>query len=118
MNKLKKKLKEKHILPVYRCDVIECAKEQLINSVLPIPGICVLLRYALCEFNISYLEGNIKEIFPLLTLRNAHIHGGDCSPYARENDFWWECHCWSGGRERFFQWLCEQYKDDKTKIRI
>ena len=62
MNKLKKKLKEKHILPVYRCDVIECAKEQLINSVLPIPGICVLLRYALCEFNISYLEGNVKEI--------------------------------------------------------
>ena len=34
MNKLKKKLKVKHILPVYRCDVIECAKEQLINSVI------------------------------------------------------------------------------------
>lgn len=24
---------------------------------------------------------------------------------------------WSGGRKRFFQWLYEQYKDDKTKIR-
>lgn len=74
MNKFKRILKVLHILPVYRCDVIECAKEQLINSVLPIPGICTLLRYALCEFNISYLEGNIKELFPLLTLRKAMIY--------------------------------------------
>ena len=117
MNKLKKKLKTKHILPVYRCDVIECAKEQLINSVLPIPGICSLLRYTLCEFNFNYFECNIKEIFPLLTLENARIHGGDCSPYASEKGFWWERNCWSDGRKRFFQWLCEQYKDDKTKIR-
>ena len=116
MNKLKKKLKTKHILPVYRCDIIECAKKQLINSVLPIPGICTLLRYALREFNFNYREGNIKELFPLLTLENARIHGGDCSARACEGGWWWD-DGWSGGRERFFQWLCEQYKDDKTKIR-
>lgn len=119
MNKLKKKLKVKHILPIRRCDIIEHAKE-LSNDVVEYSGICFLLRQSLLDFHCyDYYDSvcYIKEMFPLLTLENARIHGGDCSPYARENDFWWECHCWSGGRERFFQWLCEQYKDDKTKIR-
>ena len=113
MNKFKRTLKSLHILPIRRCDIIEHAKE--LSNVKEYSGICILLHQSLLDFNCFGCD--VKELFPLLTLRNAHIHGGDCSPYARENDFWWECHCWSGGRERFFQWLCEQYKDDKTKIR-
>ena len=114
MNKLKKKLKVKHILPVYRCDIIEHAKE-LSNGVVEYPGICILLRQSLCDFHCFGCD--IEEIFPLLTLENAYLHGGDCSARACEGGWWWERNCWSGGRERFFQWLYEQYKDDKTKIR-
>ena len=116
MNKLKKKLKVKHILPIRRCDIIEHAKE-LSNGVVKYPGICFLLRQSLLDFHYYYDSVyNIKELFPLLTLENARIHGGDCSSRACEGGYWWD-YGWSGGRERFFQWLYEQYKDDKTKIR-
>ena len=117
MNKIKKKLKTLHILPIRRCDIIEHAKE--INNG-EYPGICILLRQSLCDFHYYYdgvYDYDVKKVFPLLTLENARIHGGDCSPYASEKGFWWERDCWFGGRERFFQWLYEQYKDDKTKIR-
>lgn len=117
MNKFKKKLKIKHILPVYRCDIIEHAKE-LSNGVVEYSGICFLLCQSLFDFHYYYDSVyDIKEVFPLLTLENARIHGGDCSPYASEKGFWWERDCWFGGRKRFFQWLYEQYKDDKIKIR-
>ncbi len=109
--KFKKKLKTLHILPIHRCDIIEYAKE--INPV-EYPGICILLRQALLDFN--YFGYDVKEVFPLLTLENAYIHGGDCSVQACEGGWWWD-DGWSGGRKRFFQWLYEQYKDDKTKIK-
>ena len=115
MNNFKKKFKKKlqtlHILPVRRCDIIEYAKE-INNS--EYPGICVLLRQALLDFN--YFGYDIKEVFPLITLENAYIYGGDCSSHACEGGWWWD-DGWSGGRKRFFQWLYEQYKDDKTKIK-
>lgn len=77
-------------------------------------GICLLLNSAILDFN--RFNCDVKEVFPLLTLENARIHGGDCSPNACENGWWW-VGGWTGGREKFFQWLCEQYKDDKTKIK-
>ena len=113
MNKFKKKLKTLHILPIRRCDIIEHAKE-LSNSIKEYPRICILLRQSLLDFNC--FGGNIKELFPLLTLENAYIYGGDCSSFACEGGWWWD-DGWSGGRVRFFQWLYEQYKDDKTKIK-
>ena len=113
MNKFKRTLKVLHILPIRRCDIIEHAKE--LNKYDKIfPGVCILLRQVLNDFNLSGYY--IEEVFPLFTLENARIHGGDCSARACEGGWWWD-DGWSGGRERFVQWLCEQYKDDKTKIR-
>ncbi len=111
MNKFKKVLKSIHILPLRRCDVIEYAKEL---DKTKHSGICLLLETALFDFN--YFDCDVKDVFPLLTLKNGRIHGGDCSPTACERGWWWD-NGWTGGRERFFQWLCEQYKDDKTKIK-
>lgn len=85
MNKLKKKLKVKHILPVYRCDIIEHAKE-LSNGVVEYSGICFLLHQSLFDFHYYYDSVyDIKEVFPLLTLENARIHGGDCYSVYRFN---------------------------------
>lgn len=111
MNEFKRVLKSIHILPLRRCDVIEYAKKLDRKEY---SGICLLLNSAILDFN--YFDCDVKDVFPLLTLENARIHGGDCSPNACENGWWW-VGGWTGGREKFFQWLCEQYKDDKTKIK-
>ena len=96
--------------PVYRKDILKCAKEYRRT------GLCSALDFACSHLSTTpdynrFQLNNIYEIFPLFTRENALKFNAD-----EKSVYWWDPGVWDTGREQFLDWLIEQYKDDNEDI--
>ena len=99
--------------PIYRKDVLEYARA---NSKRMYNDIMWAVKDGLIYFGLVYscYELNIYEIFPEF--------GKDVEKFSKHkatDDHWWDSFDWRGEQmEKYFDYLIELYKNDKTNLRI
>lgn len=109
--KLTNWLRMSNILPMRRKDIIWYIYhvEKRGNH----PGLCDLFGTVLSRFCKYYLS--IRDVFPKFTIDEAKKF--NCFPDSNGANYWWKCGDWEGDRMHFLNYLYDEYKNDKTKIR-
>lgn len=103
---VKLKIKKLLRLPIYRIDILNNVDTKHYN------GLCEAINDSIYDAFHKYLY--LPDIFPLSTYSNAlkfdAYRGGSFG-------YWWRPKDWKRGRRDFFNWLKEQYKNDREDLR-